>query len=139
MLRALIGTTIVAGAVLAVGASHGSAVALTGTKAPTSPSTVTLTTTNPSFGGTASFAVVDPPTKSLQEIGLTCTENGQTVYLSANTQNEPSWTQFKLWSQEWSVAGGGSANCVAQLYYFTWQGKTETGVVIEDQTTFTTG
>ena len=120
-------------------------VVLTGNPAlaskPSSPSTtpsITLTTANPAFGGTASFSVTDPLTKWVQEVSVTCSQNGQQVYLDVHAQNYATWTQFTLWSQTWANAGGGPASCVAKLYYYTWQGKTETGVVYEAQTSFVT-
>jgi len=67
---------------------------------------------------------------------VSCAQNGDNVYLDVHTQNQASWLQFTLWSQTWANAGGGSANCVAQLYYYTWQGKRETGLVVEAQTSF---
>jgi hypothetical protein len=90
-----------------------------------------------SFGSTASFTVVDPPVSSVQEVSVTCGQTTQ-VYLDVHTQNDANWTQFNLWSQAWQDAGGGPANCTAQLYYYTWQGHQETGLVIEATTTFTT-
>lgn len=97
---------------------------------------ITLTTANPAFGGPAAFSIVDPPTKNVQEISVSCAQNGSNVYLDVHTQKQSSWTQFTLWSQTWANAGGGSANCAASLYYYTWQGKRETGVVYEAQTSF---
>ena len=91
-----------------------------------------------SYGGTALFNIVDPPAKSVQEISVTCGPTGTTWYLDVHTANDANWTSFTLWSQQWQNAGGGATSCVAQLFYYTWQGHTETGRVIEATTSFTT-
>jgi hypothetical protein len=96
-----------------------------------------LSSANPSFGSAASFAVTDPPTKNNPEISVNCSKNGQNVYLDVHGQSQGAgWTNFTLWSQQWANAGGGAASCVAQLFYYTWQGKTETGVTYVAQTSF---
>jgi hypothetical protein len=140
MLRALIGTTIIAGAVLAVGASHGPGIALTGTKAPSSTSSFALDG-DPSFGGTASFTATYSPMKWTAQESLYCTQNGSQVYL--NVANAPSTSQtwnssFTLYSQAWADNPSLPADCTAQLFYLTWQGKTITGRIVLGTSTFTT-
>ena len=105
----------------------------------TATSSIALSAADPSFGGRVSFNVTDPAMKWIPEISLTCSQNNQTVYLDVHVQNSSiPWTQFTLWSQTWANNGGGAANCTAKLYYYTWQGKTETGVVYLAQTSFVT-
>ena len=102
----------------------------------------TLTLDNaPSFGGTAVFSASYSglPKNSIPSMGVQCWQSGQSVYLQAQTQNGPiqPWTSFSMWSQTWANNGGGGANCVADLYYFTYQGKTVTGALGLAQITFT--
>ena len=109
-----------------------------GTSSGTAPS-ITLNGIS-SFGSTVSFTVAYSAMKWVPEVSLSCSENGQRVYLVAQTPSGSGvWTpQFTLWSQNWADLGGGSANCTANLYYYTWQGQTETGVVYLAQTSFVT-
>lgn len=131
-------TAVVAGAAALATAATGlmSVTAHAGQPSASTAASITLMTPNPAFGGTVSFSYQDPPTKWMQEMSVTCTQAGRQVYLDVHGQNDPSWTQFSLWSPAWQSAGGGSASCVAKLYYYTWQGKTETGVVYEASTSF---
>lgn len=102
-------------------------------------SSLSLTNADPNFGGTVAFNVTYPAMRWTPELSVACSQNGQTVYLDVHVQDgTTTWTQFLLWSQTWANNGGGSASCVANLYYYTWQGKTETGVVVEAQTSFVT-
>lgn len=103
-------------------------------------STITLNG-SASFGGTASFTVVDPPVSGLPEMSVTCSQNGSPVYLDVQMMSgsSPYTPQFTLWSSTWAANGGGSADCTASLYYYTWKGKTETGVVSMATSTFTAG
>ena len=85
-----------------------------------------------SFGNPASFTVVDPPVKGLPEMTVVCDQGSQEVYsgtqmMSGSSPYSPS---FKLYSTQWAANGGGSATCSAVLYYYTWKGNQETGVVI---------
>ena len=124
---------------LPAGASKLSLTTLSTHTSSSSTSNIALSTANPRFGGTVSFNVSNPATKWIPEISLTCSQNNQTVYLNVHVQNSTiPWTQFSLWSQTWANNGGGPANCTAQLYYYTWKGKTETGVVYLAQTSFVT-
>ncbi len=104
---------------------------------PTAPSSIDMVGTA-SYGNPATFTIVDPPTKWIQEMSLTCSVGGSQVYLDVHTEKDANWTTFMLWSQGWQDAGGGPAACTAQLYYYTWQGKTETGLVVEAQKDFVT-
>jgi len=86
---------------------------------------------DPPFGGTVALTATFASMKSIPEESVTCTSNGEQVYLNVQTGSAgaTSWTaDWTLWSQTWQAAGGGAANCVASLYYYTWQGKSETGI-----------
>jgi hypothetical protein len=95
-------------------------------------------TGDPSFGATASFAVTYQTMKWVPEMSVSCSISGKVVYLVAQTPGGSGpWTpQFLLWSQSWANSGGGPANCTATLYYYTWQGRAETGIVYLAETTF---
>jgi hypothetical protein len=97
-----------------------------------STTTASLTVDNdPPFGGSVALSATFAPVKAVPEESVTCTSNGQEVYLNVQTGSGStgSWTaDWTLWSQAWQSAGGGAANCIAELYYYTWQGKSETGI-----------
>jgi hypothetical protein len=102
-------------------------------------SSLSLTNADPNFGGTVTFNVTSPAMKWIPELSVACSRNNQVVYLDVHMQDgSTASTQFILWSQTWAAAGGGSASCTASLYYYTWQGKTETGVVYLATTSFVT-
>jgi hypothetical protein len=122
--------------VLAATVAAPAAVLAKGTPAPTTNS-ISLNG-SASYGSMASFTIVDPPVKSVQEVSVTCGANNTQVYLDVHTQNDANWLQFSLWSQAWQDMGGGPASCTAQLFYYTWKGHTETGLVVEATTTFQT-
>jgi hypothetical protein len=101
-------------------------------------STITLNG-NASFNNPASFTVVDPPVKGLPEMTVQCSQNGQGVYVDTQMMSgsSPYTPTFTLYSSQWAANGGGAADCSAQLYYYTWQGNKETGVVIMATDSFT--
>jgi hypothetical protein len=92
-----------------------------------------------SFGGSASFTVVDPPVKGLPEMSVNCWQGDQNVYLGVQMMSGPSpyAPTFTLWSSTWAANGGGPANCTASLFYYTWQGQRETGIVYMATSSFT--
>jgi hypothetical protein len=100
-----------------------------------SQSTITLNG-SATYGQQASLTTVDPPVKYPMLASVACNQNGQTVYAEAdNLSTNPAHPQFRLWGPSWN--GSAPADCTAELYYFTWQGKTITGVVVMATTTFT--
>jgi hypothetical protein len=102
-------------------------------------STSSITLNAPAvYGGTASFTAVDPPVKGTPEMSVTCWQNSQPVYLDVQVMSgaSPFHPQFTLWSTAWAANNGGSANCTANLFYYTWKGKVETGVVYMATTSF---
>lgn len=139
MLRALLATTVTGAAMLAV-SSAAPAVALAAPKPAPTTSTFTMQS-DPSFGGAVSFSATYSPMKWIAEESVSCSESGTDVYLSVQTAPstaQPWASTFTLWSPEWATAGGGAASCTAQLYYYTWQGKTEVSIVVLQTVTFTT-
>jgi hypothetical protein len=96
----------------------------------TTPASLTVNN-DPPFGGRVALTATFAPMKAVPEESVTCTSNGEQVYLNVQTGSGSvsSWTaDWTLWSTAWQNAGGGAADCAASLYYYTWQGKTETGV-----------
>jgi hypothetical protein len=106
------------------------------------PVTASLTVNaDPSFGGSVSLTATYGSMKQVPEISVDCTSNGQIVYFDVQMGSgtaSPWVQQFNLWSQTWQAAGGGPANCVSQLFYYTWQGRVETGEVLLSSTSFVT-
>jgi hypothetical protein len=103
--------------------------------------TIALDSADPSFGATVKFTASYAPMKWVPEESVICTSNGQMVYGNVQVQTSGSspWTSsWTLWSQTWANAGGAAASCTASLFYYTWQGKTETGVVYLASSIFTT-
>jgi hypothetical protein len=102
------------------GGGGGTTSAATGSLVPNNPS--------PHFGDTISFTATFGALRSSPEVRVLCSQNGQSVYSSAQFGDGSS-----PWSPSFTLSGGnwlgGSASCFADLYYYTWQGKTETGVV----------
>lgn len=110
-----------------------------GNTAPTGGSSITLNGTA-SFGSMASFTVLDPPVSGQPEMSVSCSQNGQQVYLEVQMMSgsSPYAPTFGLYSPTWAANGGGPADCTANLFYYTWKGHTETGVVQMASSSFTT-
>jgi len=72
-------------------------------------------------------------------VRVICSQNGEMVYQYAQWSDGSSpWVStFWLWSATWAANGGGPADCFADLYYYTWQGQTQTGIVYLAHTEFT--
>jgi hypothetical protein len=51
--------------------------------------------------------------------------------------SSPYTPTFTLYSSTWAANGGGAADCNATLFYYTWKGHTETGVVVMATDSFT--
>jgi hypothetical protein len=104
----------------------------------TTPS-ITLLETDPQFGGTASFTVSYPAMRDLPLVRVLCFQGDEMVYQYSQWAggSDPWVPSFTLWSDTWAGNGGGPAGCFADLYYFTYQGQTQTGVVYLDHTVFT--
>jgi hypothetical protein len=103
--------------------------------------TLTLNSTDPSFGATIYLSAGFSPMKWVPEESVECWQSGQMVYLDVqvNTDGTSPWTSsFTLWSQGWADAGAGAADCTASFYYYMWKGHTETSVVYLATISFTT-
>jgi hypothetical protein len=95
------------------------------------PPSLTLRESNPHYDGTATFSVTYPDMRWSPRVRLLCFQNGQTVYqYSQGTDGSQPWEPaFHLWDAIWAENGGGAANCEADLFYYTWRGNRQTGVV----------
>jgi len=135
--RLVIGIPVVIAVTAIMGVSVFSAVPVA-SRQPTAGGSLALSSADPSFGATIKFSASFAPMKWIPEESVSCTANGKNVYLDVQTYSGASpWTSsWTLWSQTWANAGGGPASCTAQLFYYTWQGKTETGVVYLASSTF---
>ena len=97
-------------------------------KGPHSDSSITLNqgsaglaSTAPHLGGSVSFTVVYPGNVKTPRVEVLCYQNGSLVYGEGGSPSD----SFLLGGggSLWLTAGG-SANCVANLYYFTWNAGT---------------
>ena len=98
--------------------------------APTT-SSIVLNEADPHFGGTVTFTVTYPDMKYTPFVSVLCSQNGEIVYQYAQwSEADGPWVpSLTLWDAIWAANGGGSANCVADLYYYIWKGQTETALV----------
>jgi hypothetical protein len=101
-------------------------------------SSITLNEADPHFGGTVTFTVTYPDMRYTPLVRVLCFQNGEIVYQYAQWSDGASpWVpSFTLWDSIWAANGGGPANCVADLYYYTWKGQIETGIVYLAHTEF---
>jgi len=133
---------LLASLVLVVAVAAGPVLADKGGKPHTADSTtssITINEHNPYlFGEAVSFTVTYPSMNEDPRVRVLCFQNGEMVYqYSQGTEGVESWVPaFILWSATWAANGGGAADCVADLYYFTWQGHTQTSVVYLAHTAF---
>jgi hypothetical protein len=130
----LVTSVLVTGSTFAAKGGNGN-----GPRAAATDPGMVLVESNPYFGGTASFTVSYPAMKSTPMVRVLCFQGDQMVYQYSQWSNgSDTWTpQFTLWSDPWAANGGGLANCGADLFYFTYQGQTQTGVVYLAHTEFT--
>ena len=78
-----------------------------------------LTQSQPHLGGSVTFTAVYPTNVKTPRVEVLCYQNGALVYGEAGSPGDA----FLLGGggSLWLTAGG-SASCVANLYYFTWNG-----------------
>jgi len=76
-----------------------------------------LAQTAPHLGGTVSFTAVYPGNVKTPRVEVLCYQNGALVYGEAGSPTDT--FQLGGGGSLWLTAGG-SASCVANLYYFTW-------------------
>jgi hypothetical protein len=84
---------------------------------------------DPRYGDLVTFTVSYPAMREAPRVRLICQQGDQMVYQYAS---DPS-ALFHLWSTAWK---GGAADCAADLYYFTYRGQTQTGIVYLAHTEF---
>ena len=79
----------------------------------------TFSSTIPHLGVYVTFTVVYPTNVKTPRVEVLCYQNGALVYGEAGSPSD----SFQLGGggSLWLTAGG-SASCVANLYYFTWNG-----------------
>ncbi len=130
----LVTSVLITGSTFAAKGGNGN-----GPRAAATTTGMTMVETDPHFGGTVSLAVSYPAMRELPLVRVLCFQNGQMVYQYSQWSNgaEPWVPSFALWSAPWAANGGGAADCAADLYYFTYQGQTQTGVVYLWHTEFT--
>jgi hypothetical protein len=127
----MIRSTVVTGVALAMFASLGSgAVAAKprGDAAPR-PSSISLDQADPNYGDEVTFTTTHPDLRETLRVRVLCHRDDELVYQYAS---DPA-ARFHLWSAVWQ---GGAAECAADLYYFTYRGKTQMGAVYLDRTEF---
>lgn len=108
-----------------------------GSTSSTVPASLTVNN-DPPFGASVSLTASFGSMKATPEESVICISNGEEVYGDVQVgSGSSSWTSdWTLWSQLWQDAGGAAATCTANLYYYTWQGKAETGVTYLASATF---
>jgi hypothetical protein len=104
--------------------------ALAGRGGDETPPSLTLRESDPHYGGLATFSVTYPEMRWSPRVRVLCRQNGEVVYQYSQGPGGDPWApQFHLWDAVWAAHGGGPANCEADLYYYTWRGHEQTGVV----------
>jgi hypothetical protein len=83
----------------------------------------------PRFGDTVTFAAAYAPMSEVARVRVFCYQNSVWVYQDA----QPADSGFTLAGGLWT---GGGADCTADLFYFTYRGQTQTGVVYLANTQF---
>ena len=118
MFRRALASALVA--VAAIPALAGAALAAS-KNTPTTPSSITLNQAQPALGMTITFSVVYPTNIKDPRIEVMCYQNGTMVWASS----APVGSGFLLGgsSSPWISNGGGPASCVANLYYYVWNGN----------------
>jgi hypothetical protein len=93
------------------------------------PAEIVLDQASPHYGEEVTFTSTHPDLRQTLRVRVLCRRDGELVYQYAS---DPA-ARFHLWSMAWQ---GGAADCAADLYYFTYKGKTQTGVVYLARTEF---
>ena len=81
---------------------------------------LTLNESDPSYGDVVTFTATYPPMRDAALVRIWCWQGGVGVYHLAGVATDP----FTLSGGQWT---GGAAECTADLYYYEWQGMTQTG------------
>jgi hypothetical protein len=109
-----------------------------GTNVTSAAPSITLNEADPHFGDIVTFTVTYPEMRYTPIVRVLCRQDGEIVhqYAQWNDGGSPWLPSFALWDSIWAANGGGPADCVADLYYYTWKGQTETGIVYLAHTEF---
>ena len=93
-------------------------------------SSIHIDQADPQRGDVVTFTTTHPTIRSAPRVRVLCSQNGTQVYQYASDAD----ALYHLWSVSW--AEGIAADCFADLYYFTYKGQTQTGVVYLAHTEF---
>lgn len=132
MLRALIGTTVIAGALAAASVSNSPVMSLTASKQQSSTTdSITLQSSDPALGVTVFFANTYPNGTKNPADEVTCSQNGSVVWGEILSISQEQQYGFLLGgdSSPW-VTDGGSASCTAQLVSVNFKQGVETITVL---------
>ena len=104
-------------------------------------STITLNESNPKRGDTISLILtsgIKPAGNITVNTRVLCFQSEKIIYQYA--QWLPKGTDVNSWLPKFTLTDAlwtsGSASCIADLYYYTWKGQVETGIVYLAHTTF---
>ena len=127
MLRALLGTTIIGGAMFAAAASPATTLAAS----PQTPSSITLLSSDPALGSQVSFANTYPNGTKNPADSVACYQNGSVVWSEILNISQEQQYGFKLGgdSSPW-LTSGGSASCSADLISVDFKPSGETITVL---------
>lgn len=103
--------------------------ATAGPKAPPGDSSIRLDQSDPHAGDVVTFTVSYPRMRESARVRVLCNQDGSLVYQNAS---DPA-AGFHLWSMLWQSR---AADCSADLFYFTYRGQAQTGVVYLAHTEF---
>ena len=132
---ALAPAIVIALAAMPAHASNGKGGGKGGSGATPTASTFAVDQADPHYGDTVSFSatLTAVPSNATPLVGLKCYQNDVWVY----QLQEALGSGFPLGGAGVSSAWTrGAASCTADLFYFTYTGKTETGAVYLKQTSF---
>jgi hypothetical protein len=91
-----------------------------GSQAITAEPSITVHESNPSYGDTVTFTATYPEMKYPALVDVWCSQGGVSVWHVAGVVTDP----FPMGGGSWT---GGEADCTAELFYYAWQGMTQTG------------
>jgi hypothetical protein len=100
--------------------------------------TISVNQADPHYGDTVTFTVTTSNVNNnvSLRIQLLCTQSGSLVWADAGGLDGSFQLAGPNTSGSWT---GGAAYCDATLYYFTYQGQMQTGIVTLGETRFSVG
>lgn len=128
MLRALLGTTVIGGAMFAAAAGSP---AMAQAASPQAPSSITLLASDPALGSLVHFANTYPNGTKNPGDSVACYQNGTVVWSEILSISQAQQYGFKLGgdSSPW-LTNGGSATCTAELISVDFKPSGETITVL---------